>query len=148
MNKVLVAYVGDAKLYYIVGTSPGEKDGSLVGRDGKSRDVNVFSYLSKTSGITKISSSPFHKFFWDGDSDPKKRAMWKEVFVLKIEDIPKEMLEGVVTSDGKSQKRKAVMDKKTADFANGNIRILVNDRLISSKMIKSEVLRSENMRRD
>lgn len=148
MNKVLIAYVGDSKLYYVVGTKAGEKDGLLVPKDGKPKEVNVFSYLAKTSGITKIASSPFHKFFWDGDSSPEKRTMWKEIFILKIEDIPKEMLDGVVSSDGKSQKKKAVIDKKAADFMNGNIRIPVNGGLISSKMIKSEVLRSIDMRRN
>jgi len=146
MNNVLVAYVGDSKLYYVIGTKPGQKDGLLMGKDGNTRDVNIFSYLSKTSGITKIASSPFHKFFWDGDSSPDKRTSWKEIFILKIEDIPKEMLDGVVPSDGHTQRGKAVLDKKAADFINGNIRIPINGSLISSKMIKSEVLRSIDAR--
>lgn len=148
MNKVLVAYVGDSKLYYIIGTKPGQKDGLLVDANGKSREVNIFSYLAKTSGITKIAASPFHKFFWDGDSSPDKRTTWKEIFVLKIEDIPKEMLDGVVPSDGKSQKKKIVVDRKAADFINGDARIPVKGGLISSKMIKSAVLRSVDMRRN
>lgn len=148
MNRVLVAYVGDSKLYYVIGTKQGQKDGLLLEKGGKSREVNIFSYLAKTSGITKISASPFHKFFWDGDSSPEKRTMWKEVFMLKIEDIPKEMLDGVVISDGKPQKKKMTVEKKAADFINGNIRIPVNGGLISSKMIKSEVLRSADMRRN
>jgi hypothetical protein len=136
-DKILVAHVGDSKVYYVPGTKAGEKDGVISSLGEKDKDINVFSFLSKTSGIVKLSHTPFHRFFWDGDSDPKRKTMWKEVFILKIDELPKEMMSGVIpASVGKTNMRQHRIDKKASNFLDRDFHVKTQQGITSSRIIR------------
>jgi len=139
-DRILVARIGNSKIYYVPGTKAGEKDG-IVSRDGEEdREVNIFSYLSKTSGIIKLSHTPFHSFFWDGDSDPKRKNLWKEIFILKIEQIPKEMLSGVIpASIGNTNIAKHRLDKKASNFFERDFYVKTRRGSASTRIINKEI---------
>lgn len=94
MRAVLVATVGDRKLYYDLDAKDGGEDGALVTSDGRVMNLNFFSFVNKTSGLKKIITTPFHKFLWDAPSENQKKN-WVNTFINKETEVNKELIEGI-----------------------------------------------------
>jgi hypothetical protein len=82
MKAVLVGSMGDRKLYYILDADISDDDGAVVTSDGRVIMVNFFSLVTKTTGIKRITNTPFHKFLWESP-DINIKKLWAETFIKK-----------------------------------------------------------------
>lgn len=143
MASILVATVGDKKIYYVLDSKDSKKDGILENEDGTTVEISFFSYIGKTTKIKPLRSSNFHKFLWDEPSG-KNREKWMEIFIEKIDTPNQNMLDGVVIqeSTGKARKKKTSIDIKVNAFINNNS--VTNSRGLnfSTKMIVFESKKS------
>jgi hypothetical protein len=139
MASVLVATAGDKKIYYVVDSKDPAKDGVVEDADGKTHDISFFSYIGKTTNIRPLRSTEFHKFLWDEPSEKDKRK-WMETFIQKLEDLDKNLMEGVSMqeSTGKARKKKTNIDRKVNAFVNNNRITNSNGLQFSTKMIVSD----------
>ena len=144
MGAILVGTAGDKKLYYVVDSKDSSKDGVIEDPDGSTHEVSFFSYIGKTTNIRPLRASEFHKFLWD-EPEEKDKKKWMEVFIQKLDDPDKNMLEGVVVqeSTGKARKKKTKIDRKVNAFMNNN-RISNSSGLeFSTKMVVSDSKRAQ-----
>jgi len=143
MASVLVATVGDKKIYYVIDSTDPKKDGIIEDEDGTTREIPFFSYIGKTTKIRPLRNSAFHKFLWDEPSE-NNRKKWMEIFIEKLDTPDENMLKGVAVQDstGKARKKKTSIDIKANAFINNNH--VINSRGVdfSTKMIVSESKRS------
>jgi hypothetical protein len=143
MAAVLVGTVGDKKLYYVVDSKDPSNDGIIEDADGSTHPIPFFSYIGKTTGIRPLRSSEFHKFLWDEPSENDKRK-WMEIFIQKIDEPDKMMLDGVALQDstGNARKKKTKTEIKANAFIHNN-RITNSHGLeFSTKMIVSDSKRT------
>jgi hypothetical protein len=140
MASVLVATVGDKKLYYVLDSKDTSNDGIVEDADGTNHPVPFFSYIGKTTGIRPLLSSEFHKFLWNEPSE-KDKTKWMEIFIQKIDEPDKMMMDGVAVQDstGKPRKKKTKTDLKAKSFIDDNR--VTNSRGVefSTKMIRSDI---------
>jgi hypothetical protein len=144
MAAVLVATAGDRKIYYVIDSKDPLKDGIVETPDGSTREVPFFSYIGKTTNLKPMLSTVFHEFLWDEPSENDKKK-WMETFILKIEDIDKNMMDGVSIQDsvGKARKKKTKIDTKASAFINGGSIGNSSGLQFSTKMILSDSKRKQ-----
>lgn len=151
MKAALVGTTGAGRLYYIVDAKADEKDGAIEKADGTVIKVDFQSYVVRTRGIKRNTTTAFHKILWNGNIG-KGEATWKQIFVDKSQEIPEEVLEGVLirTSLGKAHK---VISQKNDD-ASRYLKSLLDitdksccgDKVLKSITHKSLYLESEGER--
>ena len=145
MGAVLVGTAGDKKLYYVVDSKDSSKDGIVEDSDGKTHEVSFFSYIGKTTNIRPLRTSEFHKFLWDEPSE-KNKIKWMEVFIQKIDDPDKNLMEGVAIQDstGKARKKKTKIDRKVNAFIDNNRVSNSSGLQFSTKMVVSDSKHAKN----
>jgi hypothetical protein len=143
MGAILVGTAGDKKLYYVVDSKDSSKDGVIEDADGNTHEVSFFSYIGKTTNIRPLRASEFHKFLWD-EPEEKDKKKWMEVFIQKLDDPDKNLMEGVAVQDsvGKARKKKTKIDRKVNAFTNNNHISNSSGLQFSTKMVVSDSKRA------
>lgn len=143
MAAVLVATAGDRKIYYVLDEKDSSKDGIVEDADGNNHPVSFFSYIGKTTGLRPLLSSEFHKFLWNEPSGQDK-TKWMEIFIQKIEEPDKMLLEGVAIQDstGKPRKKKVQTELKAKSFMEDNRVTNSHGIEFSTKMIRLDIKRT------
>jgi hypothetical protein len=144
MGAVLVGTAGDKKLYYVVDSKDSLKDGIIEDPDGSTHEVSFFSYIGKTTNKRPLRASEFHKFLWDEPEEKDKRK-WMEIFIQKLDDPDKNLMEGVAVQDstGKARKKKTKVDTKVNAFINNNRVSNSSGLQFSTKMVVSDSKRAQ-----
>lgn len=122
MKAVLVGSMGDRKLYYILDADMGDDDGAVVTSDGRVIMLNFFSLVTKTTGIKRITNTPFHKFLWESP-DINIKKIWAETFLKKTRPLDKRFTETLITVSqlgSKASKSRSTEKKVKAFLAETN----------------------------
>jgi hypothetical protein len=90
-----------------------------------------------------LRASEFHKFLWD-EPEEKDKKKWMEVFIQKLDDPDKNLMEGVAVQDsvGKARKKKTKIDRKVNAFTNNNHVSNSSGLQFSTKMVVSDSKRA------
>jgi hypothetical protein len=91
-----------------------------------------------------LRATGFHKFLWDEPEEKDKRK-WMEVFIQKLDDPDKNLMEGVAVQDstGKARKKKTKVDTKVNAFINNNRVSNSSGLQFSTKMVVSDSKRAQ-----
>lgn len=122
MKAALVGSMGDRKLYYILDADIGDDDGAVVTSDGRVIMVNFFSLVTKTTGIKRITNTPFHKFLWESP-DINIKKLWADTFIKKTRPLDKRFTETLITVSqlgSKAAKSRSTEKKVKAFLAETN----------------------------
>jgi hypothetical protein len=117
MKAVLVGSMGDRKLYYILDADYGDDDGAVVTSDGRVIMVNFFSLTTKTSGIKRVTNTPFHRFLWESPGGELKK-IWMDTFIKKTRKLDKRFTESLITISqlGVKSKKNRETDRRVKSF--------------------------------
>lgn len=110
MQAVLVATAGDRRLYYILDAKEGQDDGALVTSMGKVMSLNFFSFVNKTSGLKRITNTPFHRFLWNTPSE-SARKKWVETFISKSQPLDESFTENLTIKTSLDKKETTAINK-------------------------------------
>jgi hypothetical protein len=117
MKAALVGSMGDRKLYYILDADISDDDGAVVTSDGRVIMVNFFSLVTKTTGIKRITNTPFHRFLWESP-DINIKKLWAETFIKKTRPLDKRFTETLITVSqlGSKASKSRSTEKKVKAF--------------------------------
>jgi hypothetical protein len=137
MKAVLVATIGEDKLYYILDAEPSKKDGAVERADGEVVMVDMIPFISTARGLKKIRTSKFHRKLWDSPRNTGSGS-WYETFVEKSKEVDDKMLEGVPTYSalGKDRKKSEKIKQKSLDFLDSGITSQILNKSAASPMVK------------
>lgn len=113
MKAVLVALVGEDKIYYNLDAQRGEKDAIMERPDGSTVDISLLSFVASTRGLSKLRSSRFHRLLWDAPKNTTSGS-WYETFVEKTKPVNEKMLEKAIIHSSLGKNKKTINKKESA----------------------------------